>query len=89
MSDRSHANNETLREIMREHSLSRSQASRLCMVRDSTLDRWLAPPTRDGKPNPQYRRMPGQRLALMEHALSRTRTVSGALALVARMDDGT
>ena len=80
-----HDTNLRLKSIMAERGMSRSAAARLCMVRDPSLDRWLAPrQRREGRKlvdNPQYRRMPEHRLALLDHALELPLDVKGALAL--------
>jgi len=61
--------NETLRELMVENGLSRSQTARLLMVADTTVDRYLAPKKRKGKPNPQFRTVPEFRIVLLRTAL--------------------
>jgi hypothetical protein len=80
-----------LKAIMAERGMTRSAAARLCMVRDPSLDRWLAPrQRREGRKlvdNPQYRRMPEHRLALMEHALELPLDVEGALAMASEQNE--
>jgi len=54
---------------MKEHGLSRSQTAKLCMVSDTALDRYLAPPKRKGRKNPQFRKVPEFRIVLLRAAL--------------------
>jgi hypothetical protein len=68
--------NQKLVKLMRKHGLTRSKAAALAMVTDSAFDRYLAPPERDGEPNPQYRTMPPHRLHLIEIHLEHPQSFS-------------
>lgn len=70
--------NTLLKELMKKHSLTRRQVAELCMVNNSTVDRWLVPATVLGSVNPTFRKMPGARLSLLQYKLS-----DSALALKA------
>jgi hypothetical protein len=62
--------NETLRELMTEHQLTRVKVAELTYCKGkSTVDRWLLPPTIKGKRNPGWRQMPEGRLQLLRQAL--------------------
>lgn len=45
------------RELLREHNITRREAANMLQRDISTIDRWLTPATRNGKPNPTHRGM--------------------------------
>jgi len=67
---RSSNNNETLRTIIKEHGLTRSEVARLLYVNDSTVDRWLVKPTIGRKPNTTFRSMPDSRMRMLMMVLN-------------------
>jgi len=59
--------NEELRKIIKRHHLTRPQVrDATCSATTATVDRWLVPPKKDGKPNPTYRTMPLSKLQLLK-----------------------
>jgi hypothetical protein len=70
-------NNTELKKIMRANpDLTRAQVARLTRCKDvSTVDRWLSPATRGGKPNPTHRNMPDVRLFALRVALGSMKVV--------------
>jgi len=65
--------NAWLLKFMKDYGLSRSQVATAVAVSQSTVDRWLQPKTKGGKPNPTFRKMP-----VMAHRL---------LVVLSRNDD--
>lgn len=59
------SNNTWLRRWATDQDMSRAEiAQRLC-VDQSTVDRWMQPKTRNGSPNPQFRKCPNMAVKLL------------------------
>lgn len=63
-------NNRWLAQIMKENpGMTRRWIAEQLHVTTSTVDRWLAPKTKKGKPNPTYRNMPDMAAQLLQYRL--------------------
>jgi len=69
--------NTELKKIMRANpELTRAQIASLTRCKNvSTVDRWLAPATKGGAPNPTHRHMPDVRLWALRVALGSMKVV--------------
>ena len=70
-------NNTELKKIMRDYpQLTRREIASLTRSKNvSTVDRWLAPATLKGEPNPTFRRMPDVKMFVLQMALSSIRVI--------------
>jgi hypothetical protein len=64
------SNNQILKQVLKEHDLTRRWAALYLMVNISTIDRWLQPRLIKGVRNTSYRRMPDSAIALLNYRLA-------------------
>lgn len=58
-------NNTWLNRFSARHHLTRADIAAMVCVSQSTVDRWLQPKIKNGKPNPTYRHMPNMAVKLL------------------------
>lgn len=63
-------NNKWLKHTINEIGVSRAAVADALHVNTSTVDRWLQPRTRGGKPNDSWRRMPDMARELMRYRIN-------------------
>lgn len=62
-------NNKWLKHTIVQISATRAQVADALYVNTSTVDRWLQPRTRGGKPNSSWRKMPDMARELLKYRI--------------------
>lgn len=62
-------NNKWLKHTINEIDVSRAEVAAALHVNTSTVDRWLQPRTKGGRPNGSWRRMPDMARELMRYRI--------------------